>query len=172
MYSLHFFVAVLCVSVRKCVGYSKLLWSKVAASRVLAWARWQTSAMDEIPTRQCRAPDFSKWFVTDFCWPHDEERAAQLGRNSDCLRQHGVQVVADPLGRWLEAETMKWNDEDRSYSYEETVAHAEQALRAKSEDTTYVGMHAANLWVYKARGLQTTNMRAGDAWFPTGDGLI
>ena len=366
MYLLHFFVTVLCVSVRKCVGYSKLLWPKDTASRVLAWARWQTSAMDEIPTRQCRAPDFSKWFVTDFCWPHDEERAAQLGRNSDYLRQRGVQVVADSvdvmnifpflrnheinandvalvvihgmcsrvgtddnayratqallrvppgdgpitcafgalaaalpqatvvvsatgsrkvqsvaqarvtqrmtrpvlcrtiafpasegiqyrpeangptphmlddatplalvavgscfsseedffgrtelqmgplvahaaatdrvilfcgeftcthsvhmltycqshpvmprsLGRWLEAETMKWNDEDRSYSYEETVAHAEQALRAKSEDTTYVGMHAANLWVYKARGLQTTNMRAGDAWFPTGDGLI
>ena len=81
-------------------------------------------------------------------------------------------VMPRSLGRWLEAETMKWNDEDRSYSYEETVAHAEQALRAKSEDTTYVGMHAANLWVYKARGLQTTNMRAGDAWFPTGDGLI
>ncbi len=81
-------------------------------------------------------------------------------------------VMPRQLGRWLEAETMKWNDEDRSYSYEETVAHAEQALRAKSEDTTYVGMHAANLWVYKARGLQTTNMRAGDAWFPTGDGLI
>ena len=53
--------------------------------------------MDETPTRQCRAPAFSKWFVTDFCWPHDEERAAQLCRNSDYLRQRGVQVVADSV---------------------------------------------------------------------------
>ena len=67
------------------------------SARVLAWARWQTSAMDETPTRECRAPDFSKWFVTDVCWPHDEERAAQLGRNSDYLRQRGVQVVADSV---------------------------------------------------------------------------
>ena len=82
-------------------------------------------------------------------------------------------VMPRPLGRWLEAETMKWNDEDRSYSYEETVAHAEQSLHNTSQATTYVvGMHAANLWVYQARGLHITNMRAGDAWFPAGDGLI
>ena len=79
-------------------------------------------------------------------------------------------VMLRSCGRVLEAETMKWQDDDYAetsiYSYEETVAHAEQALVRKSESTKYVGMHAANLWVYLARGLQITNMRAGDAWFP------
>ena len=54
----------------------------------------------------------------------------------------------------------------------DATAAIEDCWLAKSQATTYVGMHAANLWVYKARGLQTTNMRAGDAWFPAGDRLI
>ena len=52
---------------------------------------------EESPTRPCRAPDFSKWFVTDFCWPHDDERAAQLRRNSEQLKENGVQFVADSV---------------------------------------------------------------------------
>ena len=81
-------------------------------------------------------------------------------------------VMPRSLGRRLETDTMRWNDEEYSFSYEETVGHREQALQARARDTTYVGMHAAYFWMYKARGLQTTNMRAGDAWFPAGYGLI
>ena len=60
----------------------------------------QKKSEEEAAQRECRpclAPDLSKWFVTDFCWPHDDERAAMFQRNADFLRAHGVQLVDDSV---------------------------------------------------------------------------
>ena len=73
-------------------------------------------------------------------------------------------VPRRPLGHKLEEERMQWNGPSgvHYYTYEDAVEHAEEALVKKGKSTQHVGMHAANIWVNKAPGIQWTNFRPGD----------
>ena len=62
-------------------------------------------------------------------------------------------------------EMMEWRG--ARYDYEETVAHCAEKLESERKSTAHVGMHAAQLWLYRSRGLHVSNSRAGDEWLPT-----
>ena len=66
----------------------------------------------------------------------------------------------------LPREKMRWGATE--YDYEETVAHCEQKLLGESKSVRHVGMHAAQLWLYRAREIHITNLRPGAEWYPAG----
>ena len=66
----------------------------------------------------------------------------------------------------LPGEKMRWGTAE--YSYEETVAHCTEKLAREEKSVIHVGMHAAQLWLHRAREIHITNFRPGAEWHPTG----
>ena len=52
------------------------------------------------------------------------------------------------------------------------MAHCTEKLRGEGKSVGHVGMHAAQLWLYKARGLHVTNFKAGEEWYPDAPGML
>ena len=65
---------------------------------------------------------------------------------------------------YLPKEMMCWKSRDL-YDYEAVVAHCCEKLEKKGLDTKYVGMHAAQLWLFSE--IHFTNMYPGSDWLPT-----
>ena len=70
----------------------------------------------------------------------------------------------------LSKERMLWDATE--YDYEETVAHCEKKLLGEGKSVRHVGMHAANLWLYQARGLHITKFQPGADWYPAGGSSV
>jgi len=64
----------------------------------------------------------------------------------------------------LQMEMMTWGAQ--RYNYQETILHCRDKLRGAGKSTQFVGMHAAQLWLYRSHGLHITNFMAGSEWSP------
>ena len=54
----------------------------------------------------------------------------------------------------LPKEKMIWQEVE--YTYEATMVHCTEKLQSEGKSVKHVGMHAAQLWLYRASGLSTS----------------
>jgi len=64
----------------------------------------------------------------------------------------------------LPMEMMTWGAQ--RYNYQETIRHCQEKLHRAGKSTQFVGMHAAQLWLYRSHELHVTHFMAGSEWSP------
>ena len=94
--------------------------------------------------------------------------ALHLAHYAEQVQHHIVQ--REPSGSKLPKERMEWGG--AHYDYDQTVAHCAEKLLGEGRSDRHVGMHAAQLWLYRARGVHVTNFTPGAEWYPAPLGSV